>query len=71
MKRQNVAQTLFLPARDCPNVRTAIETLVSGILNNGKKQCRRKNVNIYEREAILNFKIIMDLVSSYLIVRLI
>lgn len=37
MNRKKVARTIFLPARDCPNVRTAIETLVSCILNNGRK----------------------------------
>lgn len=55
MKKQKVAQTVFLPARDCPNVRTAIETLVSGILNNGKKQSRRKDVNIHGNEVKLDF----------------
>lgn len=54
MKKQKVAQTVFLPARDCPHVRTAIETLVSGILNDGKKQSRRKDVNIHANEVILD-----------------
>lgn len=43
MKAQKIAQTVFLPARDCPNVRTAIEILVSSILNNGHKQNRRND----------------------------
>lgn len=37
MQKQNIAQTIFLPARDCPTVRTAIETLVSSVLNKGRK----------------------------------
>lgn len=37
MSKQKIAQTVFLPARDCPNVRTAIETLVSCLLSNGRK----------------------------------
>lgn len=35
--KKKIARTVFLPARDCPNVRTAIESLVSCILNNGRK----------------------------------
>lgn len=37
MQKQNAAQTIFLPARDCPTVRAAIETLVSSALNKGRK----------------------------------
>lgn len=56
MKRQKVAQTVFLPARDCPNIRTAIETIVSGILNDGKKQSCCEDVNTHENKVILDFK---------------
>lgn len=37
MSKKKIARTVFLPARDCPNVRTAIETLVSCFLCNGRK----------------------------------
>lgn len=37
MQKQKIAQTIFLPARDCPTARAAIETLVSCALNKGRK----------------------------------
>lgn len=37
MSKKQIARAVFLPARDCPNIRTAIETLVSCILSNGRK----------------------------------
>lgn len=37
MSKKKIARTVFLPARDCPNIRTAIETLVSCILSDGRK----------------------------------
>lgn len=37
MQKQKIAQTIFLPARDCPTARAAIETLVSCVLNRGRK----------------------------------
>ncbi|XP_055311868.1 origin recognition complex subunit 3 [Sitodiplosis mosellana] len=37
LNKKKIARTVFLPARDCPNVRTAIETLVSCLLSNGRK----------------------------------
>lgn len=37
LSKKKIARTVFLPARDCPNVRTAIETLVSCLLSNGRK----------------------------------
>lgn len=37
MRKKKIARTVFLPARDCPNIRTAMETLVSCMLSNGHK----------------------------------
>lgn len=37
MSKKRIARSVFLPARDCPNVRTAMETLVSCLLCNGRK----------------------------------
>lgn len=37
LSKDKIARTVFLPARDCPNIRTAIETLVSCLLSNGRK----------------------------------
>lgn len=37
MRKKKIARTVFLPARDCPNIRTAMETLVSCMLCNGRK----------------------------------
>lgn len=37
LRKKKIARAVFLPARDCPNVRTAMETLVSCILSNGRK----------------------------------
>lgn len=45
MSKKKIARTVFLPARDCPNVRTAIETLVSSILNNGRKHNYKEEKN--------------------------
>lgn len=42
MSKNEIARTVFLPARDCPNVRTAIETLVSCIISNGRKHNYRE-----------------------------
>ncbi|XP_031627137.1 origin recognition complex subunit 3 [Contarinia nasturtii] len=46
MNKKKIARTVFLPARDCPNVRTAIETLVSCLLNNGRKHNYRDDVDV-------------------------
>lgn len=46
MSKRRVARTVFLPARDCPNVRTAIETLVSCILSNGRKHNYRDETDV-------------------------
>lgn len=37
MRKKKIARTVFLPARDCPNIRTAMETLVSCMLSDGRK----------------------------------
>lgn len=37
MSKRNIAKSVFLPARDCPNVRVAMETLVSCLLSDGRK----------------------------------
>lgn len=37
MCKKRIARTVFLPARDCPNIRTAMETLVSCMLSDGRK----------------------------------
>lgn len=51
MSKKRVARTVFLPARDCPNVRTAIETLVSCILSNGRKHNYKEEADV--RRSIL------------------
>lgn len=38
LRTQGNSISMILPARDCPNVKTAIENLVSCILSKGKKQ---------------------------------
>lgn len=47
LSKQKIARSVFLPARDCPNVRTAMETLVSCILNNGRKHNYREDTVSY------------------------
>lgn len=47
MSKKKIARSVFLPARDCPNVRTAMETLVSCILNNGRKHNYREDTVSY------------------------
>lgn len=37
LRKKKIVRTVFLPARDCPNIRTAMETLVSCVLSNGRK----------------------------------
>lgn len=37
MSKQKVARSVFLPARDCPNIRIAMETLVACLMANGHK----------------------------------
>lgn len=57
MSKKRIARTVFLPARDCPNVRTAIEILVSCLLSNGRKHnyrdedfvCPPQNIAIFDR----------------------
>lgn len=46
MSKNKIARTVFLPARDCPNVRTAIETLVSCIISNGRKHNYRDEADV-------------------------
>lgn len=58
INKQKIVRTVFLPARDCPNIRSAIETLVSSILNDGRKHNYHDDDN-----EVVNFKI--D-ITSYL-----
>lgn len=46
MQTQKIARTILLPARDCPTVRAAIETLVSSVLNKGRKHKYQDDVGL-------------------------
>lgn len=48
MRKKKIARTVFLPARDCPNIRTAMETLVSCMLSNGRKHNYRDDDGVSE-----------------------
>lgn len=54
MNKKKIARTVFLPARDCPNVRTAIETLVSCMLNNGRKHNYRDETDVVRTEFFIS-----------------
>lgn len=58
MQKEKIAQTVFLPARDCPTVRAAIGVLVSTISNNGHKQIGEwQNVNNFKAHSIHKYPI--------------
>lgn len=46
LSEKKIARTVFLPARDCPNVRSGIETLVSCLLSNGRKHNYRDDTDM-------------------------
>lgn len=48
MREKKIARTVFLPARDCPNIRTAMETLVSCMLSDGCKHNYRDENGVSE-----------------------
>lgn len=65
MNKRRVARTVFLPARDCPNVRTAIETLVSCILSNGRKHNYRDDVDVRRFSEFFIRKIIVFMINHH------
>lgn len=37
LSKQKISHTAVLPARDCPNLKSTMETLISDVLSNGRK----------------------------------
>lgn len=48
LTRRNGAHTVVLPARDCPNIRSTIEMLVSCALNKGRTKSNRLDKEVDE-----------------------
>lgn len=60
MSKKKIARAVFLPARDCPNVRTAMETLVSCMLSNGRKHNYRDEDAVSNQQHKFFFSIQFD-----------